>query len=136
MAYVAAIALSLLGVTFLILACIEISTPDPWTQKWRSVLEWLVAAAPLLISVQKLWKLARGYQHNVARVDSSSVTIHTMGGKHFVIPLAQVRSVKWEPAKNNRGVLLINTAETTYKFDLHACPRPETVARVIAERIA
>jgi hypothetical protein len=136
MAYIAAMALALLGAVFLILACIEISTPDPWTQKWRAVLEWLVAAAPLLISVQKLWKLARGYQHNVVRIDASAVTIHTMGGKDFHIPIAQIRAVKWEPAKNGRGVLVIDTQQTTYKFDLHACPRADTVARLIAERIA
>ncbi len=135
MAYVAAVALALLGTSFLIAACVEISAPDPWKQKWQSMLEWLIAATPLLLSVQKLWKLARGYQHNVARIDASAVTIHTMGGKHFHIPFEQIRSVKWDPAKNNRGVLLIDTPETTYKFDLHACPRADTVARLIAERI-
>jgi len=135
MAYIAAVALGLLGSTFLIAACVEISASDPWKQKWQSLLEWLVAAAPLLLSVPKLWKLARGYQHNVVRLDAAAVTIQTMGGKHFHIPFAQIRTVKWEPAKNDRGVLAIETAETTYKFDLHACPRPETVARLIAERI-
>jgi hypothetical protein len=136
MAYIAAVALALLGASFLIAACVEISASDPWKEKWQLVLEWLVAATPLLVSVQKLWRLARGYQHNLVRIDANGVTIHTMGGKHFHIPFAQIRAVKWEPAKNNRGLLLIDTPETNYKFDLHACPRADTVARLIAERIA
>jgi hypothetical protein len=136
MAYIAAVALALLGASFLIAACVEISASDPWKEKWQLVLEWLVAATPLLVSVEKLWRLARGYQHNAVRIDASAVTIHTMGGKNFHIPLAKIRAVKWEPAKNDSGVLIIDTPETNYKFDLRACPRPETVARLIAERIA
>jgi hypothetical protein len=135
MSYIAAIGLAALGIIFVILACIEASEPDPWSQKWQSVLEWLVAAAPLLLATQKLWVLGRSYRHNVVRFAASAVTFRTLGGKQFEIPYLKIRSVKFEPAVN-KGLLSIETAETNYQFDSRACPRADAVAKLILQRIA
>jgi len=135
MSYIAAIALGLLGLIFVILACIEASLREPWSEKGPVIFEWIVAALPLLLAMQKLWTLGRSYRHNLVRLGAGAVSFHTLGGKQFEIPYPQIQSVKWEP-QVSKGLLSIQTPETTYKFDSRACPRADTVAKLILERIA
>ncbi len=134
--YVASIVLTLIGIALTIVAIVVLTQPGEWKEKSQFALEWLIAATPLLLSARKLWLLAKSYRHSFVRLDANGVTIHTTGGKHFEIPYPTIRSATWQPPAKERGLLIIDTVETHYHFDSHACPKPEEIARRINEKIA
>jgi len=130
---IAAIVLALFGVVFLILACVETADPAPWSEKWQSMLESVIAGIPLLLAAAKMGTLAHHYRHNSVRLSASEVIFHTLDGKQFQIPYSAIQSVVWDPAPRKR-VLTIKTAETTYTFDENACPRPADIAKLLEDR--
>jgi hypothetical protein len=133
--FVVTILAVLIGILLMMVGLGTAVEPGPWSGKWLSVVEWCVFGLGWICGGPQFWKMGRNYQDNFIRLGPSEITFHSVSGKHFQIPYAEIRAVDFDASVRKRA-LTITTADTTYTLDQRNCPSIGKVAEIVKAHVA